>query len=110
MTILMFYLASTSLKESLLDSYTLWGTHWSWSHMGFYKIPNIKVLDDIISKYGGWWSILKIYLSLAPVKFKVIKRCRQMTKMNYHDVQDEVLNTPLKHLERAIQHRTTSFR
>ena len=51
------------------------------------------------SKYGGWWSIMKIYLSLAPVKFKVIKKCRKMTKKwNYHDIPNEVLNTPLKNL------------
>ena len=43
--------------------------------MGFYKDPEYKSVVDkeIIGKYGGWWSIMKIYLSLAPVKFKVIK-------------------------------------
>ena len=81
-THVLFGLGTSIEEESLLDSYTLWGTHWSWSSIwGFYKDPEYKiVIDDIISKYGGWWSIMKIYLSLAPVKFKVIKRCRQMTK------------------------------
>ena len=100
-THVLFGLGTSIEEESLLDSYTLWGTHWSWSSIwGFYKDPEYKiVIDDIISKYGGWWSIMKIYLSLAPVKFKVIKRCRQMTKKwNYHDIPNEVLNTPLKHL------------
>ena len=66
-THVLFGLGTSIEEESLLDSYTLWGTHWSWSSIwGFYRDPEYKiVIDDIISKYGGWWSIMKIYLSLC---------------------------------------------
>jgi len=59
-THVLFGLGTSIEEESLLDSYTLWGTHWSWSSIwGFYRDPEYKiVIDDIISKYGGWWSIM----------------------------------------------------
>ena len=66
----------------------------------FYKDPEYKeVIGDIVTKYGGYWGIFKIYLSLIPLKFKVFLRCLKMKKKwNYHDISEDMLNTSLKDL------------
>ena len=67
---------------------------------GFYKDPEYKtVVDEIIRKYGGWLSILRIYLSLVPLKLRVIKRCLKMKKRwNYHDISKQDLKKSLRQL------------
>ena len=100
-THVLFGLGTSIEEESLLDSYAIWGTHWSWSRMwGFYKDPEYKaVVDEIIRKYGGWLSILRIYLSLVPLKLRVIKRCLKMKKRwNYHDISKQDLKKSLRQL------------
>ena len=47
-THVLFGLGTLIEEESLLDSYTIWGTHWSWSRMwGFYKDPEYKAVVEM---------------------------------------------------------------
>ena len=100
-THVLFGLGTSIEEESLLDTYVIWGMKFNWGVIiDFYKDPEYKeVIGDIVSKYGGYWGIFKIYLSLIPLKFKVFLRCLKMKrKWNYHEVTEDMLNTSLKDL------------
>ena len=100
-THVLFGLGTSIEEESLLDTYVIWGMKFNWRVIiDFYKDPEYKeVIGDIVSKYGGYWGIFKIYLSLIPLKFKVFLRCLKMKrKWNYHDISEDMLNTSLKDL------------
>lgn len=97
----LFGLGVSIEEESLLDTYTLWGTRFSFSKIWHYaKSPEGKEITRVVlSKYGGWWSVIKIVFSLIPVKIMVIKRCLRMKKRwHYHDIKAEDLNKPLYQL------------
>ena len=100
-THVLFGLGTSIEEESLLDSYVIWGTKFNWGLLwGFYRDPEYKVvINEIISKYGGWGSIFKIYASLIPLKFKVFRKCLKMKKRwSYHNISDNDLNKTLKEL------------
>ena len=100
-THVLFGLGTSIEEESLLDTYVIWGMKFNWGVIiDFYKDPEYKeVIGDIVTKYGGYWGIFKIYMSLIPLKFKVFLRCLKMKKKwNYHDISEEMLNTSLKEL------------
>ena len=102
-THVLFGLGTSIEEESLLDTYAIWGMKFNWGKIfDFYKDPEYKeVIGDIVSKYGGYWGILKIYFGLMPIKMRVFSRCMKMTKKwNYHDISEEVLNTPLRDLRK----------
>ena len=84
-----------------MDSFVIWGTKFNVKQVfNFYKDPEYStVISNIIAKYGGRWSVARIYLSLLPLKFKIFLRCMKMKKRwNYHDIPKDVLNTSLKDL------------
>ena len=86
-------------EESLLDTYVIWGMKFNWGVIfDFYKDPEYKeVIGDIVNKYGGYWGIFKIYLSLMPLKFRVFLRCMKMKKKwHYHDISERLLNRTLQ--------------
>lgn len=98
-THVLFGLGTSIEEESLLDSFVIWGTKFNVKQVfNFYKDPEYStVISNIIAKYGGRWSVAKIYLSLLPLKFKIFLRCMKMKKRwNYHDIPKDVLNTSLK--------------
>ena len=98
-THVLFGLGTSIEEESLLDTYVIWGMKFNWSVIiDFYKDPEYKeVIGDIVSKYGGYWGIFKIYLSLLPLKFRVFLRCMKMKKKwNYHDISERLLSRTLQ--------------
>ena len=98
-THVLFGLGTSIEEESLLDTYVIWGMKFNWGVIiDFYKDPEYKeVIGDIVSKYGGYWGIFKIYLSLMPLKFRVFLRCMKMKKKwNYHDISESLLNRTLQ--------------
>lgn len=100
-THVLFGLGTSIEEESLLDTYALWGTKFKWGPIiGFYRDPDYsKFIKSLVGKYGGWWSIFKIYVSLIPVKIKIFRLCMKMTKRwNYHHISDEYLNKSLKEI------------
>ena len=102
-THVLFGLGTSIEEESILDTYVIWGMKFNWGKIfDFYKDPEYKeVIGDIVTKYGGYWGILKIYLGLMSVKMKAFSRCMKMTKRwNYHDISEELLNTPLRDIRR----------
>ena len=102
-THVLFGLGTSIEEESLLDTYVIWGMKFNWGVIiDFYKDPEYKeVIGDIVTKYGGYWGIFKIYMSLIPLKLKVFLRCLKMKKKwNYHDISEDILNTSLKELRK----------
>ena len=98
-THVLFGLGTSIEEESLLDTYVIWGMKFNWGVIfDFYKDPEYKeVIGDIVSKYGGYWGIFKIYLSLIPLKFRVFLRCMKMKKKwHYHDISERLLNRTLQ--------------
>ncbi len=98
-THVLFGLGTSIEEESLLDTYVIWGMKFNWGVIfDFYKDPEYKeVIGDIVSKYGGYWGIFKIYLSLMPLKFRVFLRCMKMKKKwDYHDISERLLNRTLQ--------------
>ena len=98
-THVLFGLGTSIEEESLLDTYVIWGMKFNWGVIfDFYKDPEYKeVIGDIVSKYGGYWGIFKIYLSLMPLKFRVFLRCMKMKKKwHYHDISERLLNRTLQ--------------
>ena len=98
-THVLFGLGTSIEEESLLDTYVIWGMKFNWGVIfDFYKDPEYKeVIGDIVSKYGGYWGIFKIYLSLMPLKFRVFLRCMKMKKKwHYHDISESLLNRTLQ--------------
>ena len=98
-THVLFGLGTSIEEESLLDTYVIWGMKFNWGVIfDFYKDPEYKeVIGDIVSKYGGYWGIFKIYLSLMPLKFRVFLRCMKMKKKwHYHDISERLLNRSLQ--------------
>lgn len=98
-THVIFGLGTSIEEESLLDTYVIWGMKFNWGVIfDFYKDPEYKeVIGDIVNKYGGYWGIFKIYLSLMPLKFRVFLRCMKMKKKwHYHDISERLLNRTLE--------------
>ena len=98
-THVLFGLGTSIEEESLLDTYVIWGMKFNWGVIfDFYKDPEYKeVIGDIVNKYGGYWGIFKIYLSLMPLKFRVFLRCMKMKKKwHYHDISERLLNRSLQ--------------
>ena len=98
-THVLFGLGTSIEEESLLDTYVIWGMKFNWGVIiDFYKDPEYKeVIGDIVNKYGGYWGIFKIYLSLMPLKFRVFLRCMKMKKKwHYHDISERLLNRTLQ--------------
>jgi hypothetical protein len=98
-THVIFGLGTSIEEESLLDTYVIWGMKFNWGVIfDFYKDPEYKeVIGDIVNKYGGYWGIFKIYLSLMPLKFRVFLRCMKMKKKwHYHDISERLLNRTLQ--------------
>ena len=98
-THVLFGLGTSIEEESLLDTYVIWGMKFNWGVIfDFYKDPEYKeIIGDIVSKYGGYWGIFKIYLSLMPLKFRVFLRCMKMKKKwDYHDISERLLNRTLQ--------------
>lgn len=98
-THVIFGLGTSIEEESLLDTYVIWGMKFNWGVIfDFYKDPEYKeVIGDIVDKYGGYWGIFKIYLSLMPLKFRVFLRCMKMKKKwHYHDISERLLNRTLQ--------------
>ena len=98
-THVIFGLGTSIEEESLLDTYVIWGMKFNWGVIfDFYKDPEYKeVIGDIVNKYGGYWGIFKIYLSLMPLKFRVFLRCIKMKKKwHYHDISERLLNRTLQ--------------
>jgi len=98
-THVLFGLGTSIEEESLLDTYVIWGMKFNWGVIiDFYKDPEYKeVIGDIVSKYGGYWGIFKIYLSLLPLKFRVFLKCMKMKKKwHYHDISERLLNRTLQ--------------
>ena len=96
----LFGLGTSIEEESLLDTYALWGTKFKWGPIiGFYRDPDYsKFIKSLVGKYGGWWSIFKIYVSLIPFKLKIFRICMKMTKRwDYHTPQN-YLNKTLKEI------------
>ena len=86
-THVLFGMGTSIEEESLLDTYVIWGMKFNWgSIIDFYRDPDYsEFIKSLIGKYGGYWSIFKIYLSLIPIKFKIFRLCMKMTKKwNYH--------------------------
>ncbi len=99
-THVLFGLGTSIEEESLLDTYALWGTKFKWGPIiGFYRDPDYsKFIKSLVGKYGGWWSIFKIYVSLIPFKLKIFRICMKMTKRwDYHTPQN-YLNKTLKEI------------
>jgi len=102
-THVLFGLGTSIEEESLLDTYVIWGMKFNWGVIfDFYKDPEYKeVIGDIVSKYGGYWGIFKIYLSLMPLKFRVFLRCMKMKKKwHYHDISERLLNRTLQDIRK----------
>jgi hypothetical protein len=98
-THVIFGLGTSIEEESLLDTYVIWGMKFNWGVIfDFYKDPEYKeVIGNIVDKYGGYWGIFKIYLSLMPLKFRVFLRCMKMKKKwHYHDISERLLNRTLQ--------------
>lgn len=98
-THVIFGLGTSIEEESLLDTYVIWGMKFNWGVIfDFYKDPEYKeVIGDIVNKYGGYWGIFKIYLSLMSLKFRVFLRCMKMKKKwHYHDISERLLNRTLQ--------------
>lgn len=98
-THVIFGLGTSIEEESLLDTYVIWGMKFNWGVIfDFYKDPEYKeVIGNIVDKYGGYWGIFKIYLSLMPLKFRVFLRCIKMKKKwHYHDISERLLNRTLQ--------------
>ena len=82
-THVLFGMGTSMEEESLLDTYVIWGMKFNWgSIIDFYRDPDYsQFIKSLIGKYGGYWSIFKIYMKLMPIKFKkdfnsrLCKRC-----------------------------------
>ena len=86
-THVLFGMGTSIEEESLLDTYVIWGMKFNWgSIINFYRDPDYsEFIKSLVGKYGGYWSIFKIYVSLIPIKFKIFRLCMKMTKRwNYH--------------------------
>lgn len=86
-THVLFGMGTSIEEESLLDTYVIWGMKFNWgSIIDFYRDPDYsEFIKSLVGKYGGYWSIFKIYVSLIPIKFKIFRLCMKMTKRwNYH--------------------------
>ena len=95
----------TSMEEaSLLATYVIWGMKFNWgSIIDFYRDPDYsQFIKSLIGKYGGYWSIFKIYMKLMPIKFKIFRLCMKMTKRwNYH--------TPENYLHKTLKEIREEF-
>jgi hypothetical protein len=78
----------------------LWGTKFKWGPIiGFYRDPDYsKFIKSLVGKYGGWWSIFKIYVSLIPFKIKIFRLCMKMTKRWDYHTPENYLNKTLKEI------------
>jgi len=103
-THVLFGMGTSMMEESLLDTYVIWGTKFNWgSIIDFYRDPDYsQFIKSLIGKYGGYWSIFKIYMKLMPIKFKIFRLCKKMTKRwNYH-TPENYLNKTLKDIRQEF--------
>jgi|TARA_B100001939_G_scaffold33098_1_gene25729 hypothetical protein len=99
-THVLFGLGTSIEEESLLDTYTIWGTKFKWGPIiDFYRDPDYsKFIKSLVGKYGGWWSIFKIYVSLITFKLKIFRLCMKMTKRWDYHTPENYLNKTLKEI------------
>ena len=103
-THVLFGMGTSMEEESLLDTYVIWGMKFNWgSIIDFYRDPDYsQFIKSLIGKYGGYWSIFKIYMKLMPIKFKIFRLCKKMTKRwNYHTTEN-YLNKTLKDIRQEF--------
>ncbi len=80
-THVIFGLDTSLEQESLLDSWVLSGTSWKLKDLRAYgKLPEIKELNKYLSNEVGYFRLIKMVISLIPLKILVWKRARRMKK------------------------------
>ena len=101
-THVIFGLGITIEEESLLDTWTIWGTTITWKEIYQYGLdPEIRKLTKIIVKdNGGWNKVVSAIFKCIPLKFKI--RFNRISKMNkkwpFSNITDEMLNRPISDL------------
>ena len=71
----------TSLEqEAGLDTWLIFGCQYRWRYLrGYAQLPEIKALYKALTKNGGWFLLLRLYLKCIGLKWRIIRRTRRMT-------------------------------
>ena len=80
-THVIFGLDTSLEQESMLDSWVFLGTKWKLKELLAYnKLPELKQLYKDFWRDPGYFRLLMVAIKLAPIKFKIRKRTKQMNK------------------------------
>ena len=76
-----FGLDTSMEQESMLDSWVLTGTSWKLKELLAYnKLPEIRQLFKDLRHDPGYFKLALMAVKLIPIRFKIRKRTRQMSK------------------------------
>ena len=80
-THVIFGLDTSIEQESMLDSWVITGTSWKLKElMAYNKLPELKQLYKDFWNDPGYLKLVLTAIKLIPIKFKIWKRTRQMSK------------------------------
>ena len=80
-THVIFGLDTSFEQESLLDTWTLAGTNWTWKELLAYsKLPELKELYKYLIKEIGIFRMLLVAFKLIPIKLKIRRYAKKMHK------------------------------
>ena len=80
-THVIFGLDTSIEQESMLDSWVITGTSWKLKElMAYNKLPELKQLYKDFWHDPGYLKLVLTAIKLIPIKFKIWKRTRQMSK------------------------------
>ena len=80
-THVIFGLDTSLEQESMLDSWVFLGTKWKLKELLAYnKLPELKQLYKDFWRDPGYFRLFIVAIKLAPIKFKIRKRAKQMNK------------------------------
>ena len=104
LTHVIFGLGTSIKEESMLDTWTIWGTNITWKKIFEYSFNKElrELTKELVRDIGGWFVVSKAVFNAIPLKLKIIfKRIPKIKKKwPFENVTEEMLSTSIEDLRK----------